>query len=59
MKGAYIVGAIWNFVIVEKLAKNKYQYFISINFDSTKLADLTAIFKNLVAIKEEIFKMVD
>jgi len=59
MKGAYIVGAIWNFVIVEKLAENKYQYFISINFDSTKLADLTAIFKNLVAIKEEIFKMVD
>ncbi len=59
MKGAYIVGAIWNFVIVEKLAENKYQYFISINFDSTKIADLTAIFKNLVAIKEEIFKMAD
>jgi hypothetical protein len=59
MKGAYIVGAIWNFVIVEKLAENKYQYFISINFDSTKIADLTAIYKNLVAIKEEIFQMLD
>ncbi len=59
MKGAYIVGAIWNFVIVEKLAENNYQYFISINFDSTKLADLTAIFKNLVAIKKEIFEMAD
>ncbi len=59
MKGAYIVGAIWNFVIVEKLAENKYQYFISINFDSTKIADLTAIYKILVAVKEEIFKMAD
>jgi hypothetical protein len=59
MKGAYIVGAIWNFVILEKLAENKYQYFISINFDSTKIADLTAIYKNLVAIKEEIFQMLD
>lgn len=59
IKGAYIVGAIWNFVILEKLAENTYQYFISINFDSTKLADLTAIYKNLLVVKEEIFKMVD
>jgi len=57
MKGAYIVGAIWNFVILKKLAENTYQYFISINFDSSKLADLTAIYKNLLVVKEEIFKI--
>ncbi|KOR32144.1 hypothetical protein TI05_09165, partial [Achromatium sp. WMS3] len=58
MKGAYIVGAIWNFVILEKLAENKYQYFISINFDSTKIAELKEIYKNLLFIKNEIFQMV-
>ncbi len=57
IKGAYIVGAIWNFVILKKLAENTYQYFISINFDSTKLADLTAIYKNLLVVKEEIFRI--
>jgi len=59
MKGAYIVGAIWNFVILEKLAENQYQYFISINFDSTKIAELKAIYKNLLFIKNEIFNLVD
>ncbi|WP_069472968.1 hypothetical protein [Candidatus Marithrix sp. Canyon 246] len=57
IKGAYIVGAIWNFVILKKLAENTYQYFISINFDSSKLTDLTAIYKNLLVVKEEIFKI--
>jgi hypothetical protein len=56
MKGAYIVGAIWNFVILEKLDKNKYQYFISDNFDSTKIEDLTAIYKNLLFVKDEIMQ---
>ncbi|MEN8218247.1 MAG: hypothetical protein ABFS56_18135 [Pseudomonadota bacterium] len=59
MKGAYIVGAIWNFVILEKLAVNKYRYFISINFDSTKIEELKEIYKNLLFIKDEIFKMVE
>ncbi|KHD08969.1 hypothetical protein PN36_09180 [Candidatus Thiomargarita nelsonii] len=59
MKGAYIVGAIWNFVILEKLAENKYRYFISINFDSTKIEELKEIYKNLLFIKDEIFKMVE
>ena len=54
IKGAYIVGAIWNFVILEKLNKDKYQYFISPNFDATKIDDLKSIYKNLVFIKNEI-----
>jgi uncharacterized protein YfkK (UPF0435 family) len=56
IKGAYIVGAIWNFVILEKVEENSYRYFVSENFDSTKIEDLKAIYKNLVFIKEEIKK---
>jgi hypothetical protein len=58
MKGAYIIGAIWNFVILEKLGKDKYQYFVSVNFDSTKIEDLKGIYKNLMYIKNEIIEKV-
>jgi len=58
IKGAYIVGAIWNFVILEKLGKDSYQYYISVNFDSTKIEYLKDIYKNLMFIKNEIIDMV-
>jgi hypothetical protein len=58
MRGAYIVGAIWNFVILEKLGKDKYQYFVSQNFDSTKIGDLKDIYRNLVFVKNEIIEMI-
>lgn len=58
IKGAYIIGAIWNFVILEKLGENNYQYFISQNFDSSKFEDLKGIYKNLLFVKEEIIEMV-
>ena len=58
MRGAYIVGAIWNFVILEKLGKDKYQYFVSENFDSTKIVDLKGIYRNLVFVKEEIIEKI-
>ena len=58
IKGAYIKGATWNFVILEKLGKDKYQYFISHNFDSTKIEDLRDIFRNLLFVKNEIVEMV-
>ena len=35
MKGAYIVGAIWHFVILEKIGTN--QYFISKLFYATNI----------------------
>jgi hypothetical protein len=54
IKGAYIVGAIWNFVILEKIDIDSYQYFVSENFDSTKIEDLKSIYKNLVFIKNEV-----
>jgi hypothetical protein len=40
------------------LGKDKYQYFVSQNFDSTKIYDLKDIYKNLVYVKEEIIEMV-
>ncbi|MDQ7046591.1 MAG: hypothetical protein Q9M39_02865 [Sulfurovum sp.] len=58
IRGAYIVGAIWNFVILEKLGKDKYQYFVSENFDSSKIGDLKGIYRNLVFVKEEIIERV-
>ena len=59
MKGAFIVGAIWNFVILEKIETGKYQYFVSKLFNSTNIEDLKAIYKNLLFIKIEIIKMVE
>jgi hypothetical protein len=59
IKGAYIIGGIWHFAILEKLDVNKYQYFISQNFDSTKIGDLILIYKNLLFVKNEIISMVE
>jgi hypothetical protein len=58
IKGAYVIGGNWHFVILEKLGQDKYQYFVSKNFDSTKLSDLKKIYKNLLFIKNEIITMV-
>lgn len=59
IKGAYIIGGIWHFAILEKLDTHKYQYFISQNFDSAKIGDLKAIYKNLLFVKDEILAMVE
>jgi hypothetical protein len=58
MKGCYIKGAIWRFIILERLDKHKYQYFVSYNFDSTKIEDLKNIYKNLLFIKNEVIEMI-
>ena len=54
MKGAYIIGESWHFVILEKMTDSTYQYALSSNFDSTKLDDACAIYKHLVTVKHEI-----
>ena len=58
IKGAYIVGENWNFVILEKLGESHYQYFISETFNSTKIEDLKKIYKNLLFVKNEIIAMI-
>ena len=59
IKGAYIIGGSWHFVILEKFAQDTYQYVLSQNFDSTKLDDLLLIYKHLVCVKQEILAMLD
>ena len=53
-RGAYIIGINWYFVILEKLGKDNYQYFVSEQFNSTKIDELSQIYKNLIFIKKEI-----
>jgi hypothetical protein len=55
-RGAYIVGSIWNFVILEKIGEERYRYFVSENFDSSKIYDLKEIFRNLLFVKNEVLK---
>jgi len=57
MKGAYIVGAVWHFVILEKIDTNKYQYFISKLFNATNIEDLKSIYQNLLFVKNEIIEI--
>ena len=59
IKGAYIIGGNWRFVILEKLAQDSYQYFLSRNFDATTLDNLRGIYKYLVCVKQEILARVD
>ncbi len=54
MKGAFIIGENWNFVILNKLAQDKYQYFISHTFNATNINDLKCIYKNLLFVKHNI-----
>jgi hypothetical protein len=57
MKGAYIVGAVWHFVILEKIATHQYQYFISKLFNATNIEDLKSIYQNLLFVKHEIIHL--
>ena len=52
IRGAYIIGQNWNFVILKRVSEFKYNFFISKSFDSLFLSELKQIYKNLVYIKE-------
>jgi hypothetical protein len=51
MRGCYVIGRNWNFVIMEKDENNNYFAHISDQFDCLKIADLTQIYKNLQIVK--------
>jgi hypothetical protein len=42
---------------IKGATNNKYVYFVSEDFDSSKIADLEAIYKNLIFVKQEIKKL--
>ena len=51
IRGAYNIGRLWFFVILEKTAEGKYQYYESEGFDILKIAELKQIYINLQAVK--------
>ena len=53
MRGGYIIGQFWKFVIVEKIAENQFEYFVSPAFDALKLPDLKQIYVILQAVKHK------
>jgi hypothetical protein len=59
LKGVFVVGENWNFVILDKLADNQYQYVISRTFNATHSNDLEGIYKILLVVKREIMQAVE
>jgi hypothetical protein len=57
IKGAFIIGENWNFVILDKQENDKYQYFVSHTLNATNHHDLQQIYKNLLFVKHEIIEM--
>jgi len=51
LRGSYIIGRNWYFVILEKISENSYEYFVSKQFDSLELDALKQIYINLQAVK--------
>ena len=51
IRGSYIVGQYWKFVILEKLETGNYQYYVSKAFDCLDFDDLKQIYINLQAVK--------
>ncbi len=51
IRGAFIVGRNWNFMILTKIAENSYQYFISKSLDSLDFDGLKQIYICLQAVK--------
>ena len=51
IRGGYVIGRYWHFVILEKLETGNYQYYVSNTFDCLKFEDLKQIYINLQAVK--------
>jgi hypothetical protein len=56
IRGVFIQGEDWYFVILEKIGE-RYQYYVSDEFNSKELNKLETIFKNLLFVKNEIIEM--
>ncbi len=56
MRGGYIVGQLWKFVILEKVGENQFEYVVSKAFDSLDLDDLKQIYVILQAVKHKYCK---
>ncbi len=56
MRGGYIIGQYWKFVVLEKIQENVFEYFVSSPFDALDLADLKKIYIILQAVKHKYCK---
>jgi len=56
MRGAFIFGQHWHFIMLTENANNAYEYVISKTFDSMWLDDAKQIYKNLQAVKHVFCK---
>ncbi len=56
LRGVYNIGQNWRFIIFEKTAEGKYQYYESESFDCLKINDLKQIYINLQAVKHKYCK---
>jgi hypothetical protein len=54
IKGAYIIGSIWSFLIVEEVKEDHYKYYTSKKYDAMEMDDLKQIYQNLQSIKSEL-----
>jgi hypothetical protein len=59
IKGAYIIGENWTFVILQRLEKHKYQYYVSRTYNCVNIEDLKSIYKNLLFVKNETLEVID
>ena len=57
IKGAYIMGQSWIFVILQKVKKNSYNYHISKMYDSMDIDDLKKIYRILQNVKRELIEI--
>ena len=51
IRGSYIVGRTWNFLVLEKLENEKYKYYVSKAYDCLDFEHLKQIYINLQAVK--------
>ncbi|MCK5918168.1 MAG: hypothetical protein KAG34_07065 [Cocleimonas sp.] len=54
IKGAYIIGSIWVFVIADKKQENQYHYTLSKKYDAMEMDDLNDIYHYLQRVKREL-----
>ncbi len=54
--GSFVIGRLWQFIILEKDKNNNYEYFVSNILDSLKFVDLKQIYINLQAVKFLFYK---
>lgn len=51
MRGAYVIGKSWTFMLLKQRDTNRYEYYRSQDFNVLKTAELQGIYINLQAIK--------